>query len=147
MFATIVVGTDGSAIAEQAVRVAAEIAASDHSKLHAVSAYHLLSASEVTGMRESLPAEYRDVIDADGAVDEHLMSAAHIGDHYGVDVAKHAVAGHATQAVLDVAEEVDADLIVVGCRGLHGVRRMLGSVSTKLVHHSPRSVLVVHPPE
>ena len=42
------------------------------------------------------------------------------------------------------AEASDADLIVVGTRGLHATKRLfLGSVSTKVVHHAPCDVLVV----
>jgi nucleotide-binding universal stress UspA family protein len=43
-----------------------------------------------------------------------------------------------------VAEEQDADLIVVGARGLTGLERfLLGSVSSKLAHHAPCSVMIV----
>ena len=146
MFSTVVVGTDGSAIAEHALRTAAEIAAKGTGPLHAVSAYRHLSAAEVTSIRDSLPEEFRDTIVANGSVSQNLLSAGRVGDHYGVEVVDHAIDGDPTEALLDVADEVDADLIVVGSRGLHGLPRMLGSVSTKVVHHSPRSVLVVHPP-
>lgn len=145
MFSTIVVGTDGSANSEQAVRVAAEMASLTEGKLHVVSAYHPLSAADVTSIRSSLPDEFREVVDADGAVKDRLLSANRIGRHYGIEIVEHAVEGDATESVLDMAEAVDADLIVVGSRGLRGLRRTLGSVSTRLVHNSPRSVLVVHP--
>ncbi len=145
MFSTIVVGTDGSANSEAAVRVAAEMVSLGGGKLHVVSAYHPLSAADVTSIRSSLPEEFREVIDADGAVRDRLRSAGRIGQHAGIEIVEHPVEGDATESVLDVAEEVDADLIVVGSRGLRGLRRTLGSVSTRLVHHSNRSVLVVHP--
>jgi nucleotide-binding universal stress UspA family protein len=51
------------------------------------------------------------------------------------------------QTILDVADSVDAPVIVVGSRGLGALKStMLGSVSQRLVNHSPRPVLVV-PPE
>jgi len=57
---------------------------------------------------------------------------------------KHAREGDPAQAIIDVADEQDADLIVVGARGSTGLRRfMLGSVSSKLAHHAPSSVLIV----
>ncbi len=145
MFSTIVVGTDGSANSEEAVRVAAEMAATGDGKLHVVSAYHPLSAADVTSIRASLPQEFRGVVDADGAVRDRIRSAVRVGRHYDIEIVEHPVEGDATESVLDIADEVDADLIVVGSRGLRGLRRTLGSVSTRLVHHSNRSVLVVHP--
>ncbi|MFC4913326.1 universal stress protein [Actinomadura gamaensis] len=48
--------------------------------------------------------------------------------------------------IVDVADEVDADLIVTGSRGLAGARSMiLGSVSTRVLHHTHRATLVVPP--
>ena len=45
-----------------------------------------------------------------------------------------------------LAREMDADLVLVGSRGLGGTRAVLGSVSDMVVHHTPRPVLVVpHP--
>ena len=46
--------------------------------------------------------------------------------------------------IIEVALEHDADLIVVGARGLTGLQRfLLGSVSSKLSHHAPCSVMIV----
>jgi nucleotide-binding universal stress UspA family protein len=46
--------------------------------------------------------------------------------------------------IIDVAEEQNADLIVVGARGLTGLERfLLGSVSSKLSHHATRSLMIV----
>lgn len=50
-------------------------------------------------------------------------------------------------AIVDVADELDASLIVTGSRGLAGARSViLGSVSTRVLHHAHRPVLVVPPP-
>ena len=46
-------------------------------------------------------------------------------------------------ALIDVAEQVNADLLVVGNRGMSGVRRMLGSVPNKVSHHCPCTLLIV----
>jgi nucleotide-binding universal stress UspA family protein len=44
--------------------------------------------------------------------------------------------------LIEVADEIDADLIVVGNSG--GLRRSAGSVPNRVIHHSKRSVLIVH---
>jgi nucleotide-binding universal stress UspA family protein len=53
-------------------------------------------------------------------------------------------AGDAADAILDVAEEQQCDLIVVGNKGMTGAKRfLLGSVPNKISHHAPCSVLIV----
>ena len=61
----------------------------------------------------------------------------------GVEVETHAREGDPADAILDVAEEQEADLIVVGNKGMTGAKRfLLGSVPNKVSHHAPCSVLV-----
>lgn len=55
----------------------------------------------------------------------------------------HAIGDKAADALVDVAEQVDADLIVVGNVRMQGFGRLLGSVGSDVVHHAPCSVLVV----
>ena len=60
------------------------------------------------------------------------------------EVQTHAREGDPADAILDVAEEVKADLIVVGNKGMTGARRfLLGSVPNKVSHHAPCSVIIV----
>jgi len=60
-------------------------------------------------------------------------------------VHKHARTGDAADAIIDVAEEVGADLIMVGNKGMTGAKRfLLGSVPNKISHHATCSVLIVH---
>ena len=62
----------------------------------------------------------------------------------GVKVRTFARQGEAADAILDVAEEEDADLIIVGNKGMTGAKRfLLGSVPNKVSHHAPCSVLIV----
>ena len=65
----------------------------------------------------------------------------------GVDVETFAREGDPADAILDVAEERNADLIVVGNKGMTGARRfLLGSVPNKVSHHAPCSVLIISDP-
>jgi nucleotide-binding universal stress UspA family protein len=53
--------------------------------------------------------------------------------------------GDPASAILDVAEEVNADLVVVGNRGMEGGKRfLLGGVRMKVSDHCPRHLLIVH---
>ena len=65
-------------------------------------------------------------------------------DDAGVEVQTIARQGEPADAILDVAEEQNADLIVVGNKGMTGAKRfLLGSVPNKVSHHAPCSVLIV----
>lgn len=59
--------------------------------------------------------------------------------------------GHPVEAIVRIADWENADLIVMGSRGLHGLKEFfLGSVSQGVLHHAPCSVLIVrekHPPQ
>ena len=72
--------------------------------------------------------------------------AAHVVPQWtaaGVEVTPHAMDGDPADAILDVAEKVGADLIMVGNKGMTGARRfLLGSVPNKVSHHSPCSVII-----
>jgi nucleotide-binding universal stress UspA family protein len=62
----------------------------------------------------------------------------------GIEVMSHAREGDLVDVIINIAQEVGADLILVGARGLTGLQRfLLGSVSSKLSHHAPISVMVV----
>jgi nucleotide-binding universal stress UspA family protein len=61
----------------------------------------------------------------------------------GLSVQSHAVSGNAADAILEAAQSIGADLIVVGSKGMHGARRVLGSVPNSVAHGANCSVLVV----
>ena len=72
---------------------------------------------------------------------EQAAGAAHAA---GVEADCYARRGDPAEAILDVAAEQRAGLIVVGSKGMHGTRRfLLGSVPDKISHHAPCSVLIV----
>jgi nucleotide-binding universal stress UspA family protein len=75
---------------------------------------------------------------------EELEEAEAFLAEAGIEARAVAGIGDPADAIVDEAGEWGADLIVVGTRGLGGARRLLlGSVSTKVVHHAPCDVLVV----
>jgi nucleotide-binding universal stress UspA family protein len=62
-----------------------------------------------------------------------------------VTIEFHSSTGEPAEALLELAEKLQADLIVVGNRGMSGMKRfLLGSVPNKISHHAPCSVLIVN---
>ena len=61
-----------------------------------------------------------------------------------LDVEEHAPKGSAADALIAVAEESGADLIVIGSVGMRGPKRIFGSVPNSVSHRSPCDVLIVH---
>jgi nucleotide-binding universal stress UspA family protein len=135
---SIVVGTDGSPGAEAAVERAAEVATGTGARVHLVTAY-----PDIPSYRERIGSSAkRQSIDLQQVADTVLARTAE--KLTGLEVETHAREGDPAQVIADVAQEQNADLIVVGDRGLTGLERfLLGSVSSKLSHHAPCSVMIV----
>lgn len=148
MFTTILVGTDGSAHAHAAVAAAGEIAHRFGVPIvHVVAGYQPISSAELTTLTRELPDEFRGVLASDAAGRNLVNDAECELTGLGLEVRGHAVPASGADAVLDVADDIGADLIVVGSRGAGVGRRLLrGSVSSKVAHHAPCSVLIVHDP-
>ena len=144
MFKSIVVGTDGSDTATQAVREAGDLARSIGARLELVSAYEPVSAQRLREERREAPEDLQWAINPREDVDATLDVAAGLAREAGVDVNVYARQGDPADAILDVAEEREADLVVVGNKGMTGAKRfLLGSVPNKVSHHAPCSVLII----
>lgn len=141
----IVVGTDGSARAEQAVARAGELARILHSSVHLVSAYKRAtdSAWVVAGGGMGVAAMSDDDELARGEAEQIVSRSTHELESQGVTVYGHVCAGDAAQALMSVADDHSAGMIVVGNRGMHGARRLLGSVPDRVAHHAKCEVLIV----
>jgi len=145
MFTSIVVGTDGSDTAKKAVGHAVGLAAQLGARLEIVSAYEPVSEQRLREEKQQVPGDLQWMITPREDVDATLEAAAENAREQGVaEVRIHARQGDPADAILDVAEELDADLIVVGNKGMTGAKRfLLGSVPNKVSHHAPCSVLIV----
>lgn len=144
MFARIVVGTDGSETAGEAVRQAAELAKLAGAQLTIVSAYAPVSRRRVEGEKRDAPEDVQYEINPREDVNLILEQAAASAKQEGVEVQTQPIEGEPAEAILNVAEKIDADLIVVGNRGMTGARRfLLGSVPNNVSHHAPCSVIIV----
>ena len=144
MFQTVVVGTDGSETAGEAVREAIELAKLCGASIELVSAYEPVSGNRLREERREVPKDLEWMVNPREDVEATLKEASEEVEGAGVKVETFAREGDAADAILDVAEEQNADLIVVGNKGMTGTKRfLLGSVPNKVSHHAPCSVLII----
>jgi nucleotide-binding universal stress UspA family protein len=144
MFKSIVVGTDGSDTATQAVRQAVDLAQAVGAKVEIVTAYAPVSEKRLAEERRQAPEDLQWAINPREDVDKTLDDAASIARDAGLEVNVYARQGDPADAILDVAEEQEADLVIVGNKGMTGAKRfLLGSVPNKVSHHAPCSVLII----
>ena len=144
MFTRIVVGTDGSDTAREAVRQATDLAKLAGATLSIVSAYAPVSGKRVGAEQQGAPQDVQYGIGPREDINLVLDSAAADAKKDGIEAQTHPVEGDPAEAILNVAEQTGADLIVVGNKGMAGARRfLLGSVPNKVSHHAPSSVIIV----
>jgi nucleotide-binding universal stress UspA family protein len=142
MFRSIVVGTDGSDTATRAVREAIDLAKSLGAQIDIVSAYS--EHRPRSGLHRVPPPRAASATAERGAADATLEAAAALAGQAGVQADTHAREGEAANAILELAERTQADLIVVGNLGMTGATRfLLGSVPNRISHSAHCSVLIV----
>jgi nucleotide-binding universal stress UspA family protein len=135
----IVVGTDGSRGAEAAVEKVIELVRGSGVTVHLVCAFPGRSTLERIGI-----SARQEPVDLRGVAADVLARAESRFRETEFTVEKHAREGDPADTIIDVADDQNADLIVVGARGATGLRRfMLGSVAGKLSHSAPTSLLIV----
>lgn len=137
MFDVVVVAADNSVTARRAVAVAAELTAMSKGTLHIVTAYGAKTVSD-----RELPQEFRG-LSKDGKIDALLEVLSFIAKKQGVEPVLHAVRDDPAHAIIKTADELKADLVVVGNSGMKGARRVLGSVSNSVAHGANCSVAII----
>ena len=144
MFERIVVGTDGSETAAEAVNQAVELAKLSGAKLEIVSAFEPVPQARLRDEGSEVPGDVAYAVGPREDVNTILEGASGTASQDDIEVNTHPREGDPADAILDVAEEVNADLIVVGNKGMTGARRfLLGSVPNKISHHAPCGVFIV----
>ena len=144
MFERIIVGTDGSDTAAEAVRQATELAKLSGGKLDIVSAFEPVPQERLREEGQAVPGDVAHAVGPREDVNVILEAAAGPARQEGVETNTFAREGDPADAILDVAEEQNASLIVVGNKGMTGARRfLLGSVPNKISHHAPCGVYIV----
>jgi nucleotide-binding universal stress UspA family protein len=144
VFERIVVGTDGSETATEAVRQAIELAKLTNAKLDLVAAFEPVPQSRLREEQQEVPGDIQYAVGPREDVNTILEGAAGMAKQEGVEAESYPREGDPADAILDVAEETGADLIVVGNKGMTGAKRfLLGSVPNKVSHHAPCGVYIV----
>ena len=130
MYNTIVVGAHKTQAAQRSVAEAIELARLLGANVHLVSAYP----------KDSGPIGGKDT---PGRADAERTIEALVLSNGAKNFTAHVLPGDPAKAILQVANEVGADLIVVGNKGMKGKGRFLGSVPNDVAHHAPCAVLIV----
>jgi nucleotide-binding universal stress UspA family protein len=139
---SIVVGTDGSGTAGLAVAEAIRMAKALDAQLHIVSAFEPLRGAHVTGAPEGAAKVWAPL--PDSQVEGKLSEAAAAARTRDVEATTHAIQGDPADALLKVAGQVQAEMIVVGSKGMHGASRLkLGNVPNQVSHKARCNVLIV----
>lgn len=143
-YTTVLVGTDGSESSFTAVERAAEVAAGSGAKLLIACAYHPMSSREVKDAQDALGGKSYKVSGANPAEDV-LRDAADRAKSAGAkDIKTLAMEGDAVDELISAVKKHDADLVVVGNRGLNSLAgRLLGSVPANISHRAKCDVLIV----
>lgn len=140
----ILVGTDGSETATVAVSEAADLAANLSARLLILSAFPNSADTRLGGQAHNMPApkHWRSAHRAEA--EKVLAEAVDSLGQTEVSVETLAQEGDPADAIIRVAEERQADIVVVGNKGMAGIKRfLLGSVPSRVATHAPCSVLIV----
>ncbi|MDP8946254.1 MAG: universal stress protein [Actinomycetota bacterium] len=148
----VLLATDGSREADLAARTAADLAQKTNSELHVVHAFGIApvgppvypEATDLQSVEYEAESEQRQRISEQRAR-EVLEAEVQKVRSFGDTVAQgHLIEGRVAPEIVGLAEEIGAGLIVMGSRGLGGIRRaLMGSVSDSVVRHAHCPVLVV----
>jgi nucleotide-binding universal stress UspA family protein len=142
----VLIAVDGSEISKRALEYTRDLLAK---KEAAVTLFHVIPQHIIYG-RAVVAAEVYDMPTERAASTRLLEESAELLQAGGVGpTIEHRVAvGDPAELILTAASTMDADLIVMGSRGLNAASRFLiGSTSTKVTSHARCAVLVVHPKE
>jgi nucleotide-binding universal stress UspA family protein len=143
-YRTVLVGTDGSSSSFRAVEVAARVAADAGAKLILACAYHPMPERERVQAADLL-GDLAYKVEGSTPADDALRAARDRAVAAGAsDIEQIAVEGDAVDTLVALAGDREADLVVVGNRGLNSLAgRLLGSVPANLSHRAPCDVLIV----
>lgn len=140
MFESVLVATDGSDSASEAVRVATEMARTFGATLHIANVYRSGGGVRVPDMTMAVP----EGLDRGSVAETLTESVASEARAKGITVETHVASGNVADSVVAIAEAQNIELIVVGNKGMKGLKRVLGSIPNDIAHSAPCAVLIVN---
>lgn len=140
MASKIVVGVDNTPTSAAAAERAAVLASALGADLHVVTAYGKQEVETVEIGHETFVLNSRDEATQ---LTQSLAARLHLA-HPGLSVVTEALEGKPAQAVVDAAQAIGADLVVIGNKRVQGPSRVLGSIATTVLHKAHCDVYVVH---
>ena|SRR5204862_7609102 len=141
MIETITVGTDGSETASKAVDFALDLAEKYGARVVIASSYRPVSEGRVRQEQREAPDDIQWSINPMEDVEAALRAVEQKARDRGLKTTSEAREGDPADVLCDIAEQHNADLLIVGNRGMQ--RRVLGSVPNSVSHKAPCSVLIV----
>jgi nucleotide-binding universal stress UspA family protein len=141
VISSVAVGTDGSGPAEKAVLAAVEVAERYRARIVFISASSPVDESRLRHEKRDAPEEIQWAINPEEDVDATLRECEELAEERGLKWASEAAQGDPADVLVGLAEKHDADVLVIGNRGMH--RRVLGSVPNSVTHKANCTVFLV----
>jgi nucleotide-binding universal stress UspA family protein len=141
MVQTVAVGTDGSGTADKAVEFALELAARYQARIVFISAYVPARESQLQRQRSDAPDDAQWSSNPAEEIDATLRDCEERAEALGLRWTSEAREGDAAKILVELAESNDADVLVIGNKGME--RKVLGSVPNSVTHNAPCSVMIV----
>jgi nucleotide-binding universal stress UspA family protein len=139
VFHKIAIATDGSETADKALDVALDLADRYEAKLLILSAFEA-ELDRASAVEPEAPDDLHWASSAGASVDATLLDATQRALARGLKSQAVAREGDPAAVICDLAAELDADLLVIGNKGME--RRVLGSVPNSILHHAPCTVVL-----
>lgn len=145
MYRHVLVGTDGSDTATEAIRHAAALAAAAEARLTVMTAFTEPDAGQLARLQSDLPEELRWQVTGAAQAEETATDGTRVAAQLGANAHPRIERGEPATAILNVLDIGDFDLVVVGSRGLSSPSRfILGNVPNAVSHHAPCDVAIIH---